>query len=471
MKDQKKKKSKIRAASPGQDHPVAAGLLETVVHPNAAGIDCGATELVAAIPAIRAAKSVCRFRSFTAGLRELRDWLLEHGITTAAIESTGNYWIAVYQLLEEAGIEVWLVNARHVKGVPGRKKTDVCDARWLQQLHGAGLLSKSFRPAIEIARARYLMRHRAGLVSDASKALQHMQKVLTEMNLKLQHVLSDIDGASALAIIDAILAGERDARKLAGLRDRRCKAPLAKVLEALEGDYRAEYLFVLEQARTRWRQANELAAALDLEIAKLLQAVPAEAKGVLPPALKRHQHRLHKNSPAINIYEEAWRFFGVDLSTIDGVSAGLLAVLISELGTREQILKAFPSAGHFCSWLGLCPDNRISGGRVLSAKTRRVVHAVSAAFRLCAQALTKSKTRLGDFVRKMKARLGKAEGTTAGAHRLARIVYSLLVKAEPYDEAKAFPVTPKSMHKKLNLLKKLAAELGVQLPQMQPVAA
>lgn len=466
----KPKVKKSRKASASKGPEAATSVLESVVHPNAAGIDCGATELVVAIPPSREGKTVRSFSSFTAGLRELRDWLLEKRITTAAIESTGNYWIAVYQMLEEAGIEVWLVNARHVKGVPG-KKTDVCDACWLQQLHSAGLLSKSFRPALEITRARYLMRHRAGLVSDASKALQHMQKVLTEMNLKLQHVLSDIDGASALAIIDAILAGKRDARELAALRDTRCKAPLAKVIEALEGDYRPEYLFVLEQARTRWRQANELVTALDGEIAKILKTVPAQAEGALPSPRKRHQHRLHKNSPAINIYEEAWRFFGVDLSTIDGVSAGLLAVMMSELGTRDQILKAFPSAAHFCSWLGLCPDNRISGGRVLSAKTRRVVHPVAKAFRLSAQALTNSKTRLGDFIRKMKARLGKSQGTTAGAHRLARILYGLLFKQEHYDEAKAFPETPKVVRSKLKTLKKLAAELGIELPQTQPVNA
>ena len=201
-----------------------------------------------AVPPERCEESVRTCASFTSGVLALRDWLLERGIKTAAMESTGNYWITLYDVLTAAGVEVYLVNARHVKGVPG-KKTDVCDAQWLRQLHAAGLLRKSFRPALGIVPLRFLMRHRAEMVGDAAKRLNLMQKSLTEMNLKLQHVFSDIDGVSAQAIIDAILAGERDAEKLAALRDKRCRSSAEDIIEALRGDYREEYLFVLGQSQ------------------------------------------------------------------------------------------------------------------------------------------------------------------------------------------------------------------------------
>ena len=446
------------------------GLSQQVVHPNAAGIDCGAEELVCALPPGRSEGRVRSFSSFTGELQALCRWVVDHGIDTVAIESTGNYWITIYQLLEEAGIEVYLVNARHVKGVPGRK-TDVCDAVWLQQLHAAGLLSKSFRPATQIAGLRYLMRHRGTIVQGAAVELQHMQKALTEMNIKLQHVFSDIDGASAQGIITAILDGERDPGKLAGLRDTRCKSPLANVKAALQGDYRREYLFVLKQARERWQRAKEDLAKLDQELLQLFQAVPLEARGTLPQAAKRSQRLLHKNTPAINVYEEGWRFYGVDLSAVDGVSAGLISVLMSELGTAEQVRKAFPSEARFCSWLGLCPDNRISGGKVLSAKTRRVVNPLATAFRLSAQAVAHSKSKLGEYARRMKARLGKAEGIAAAAHRLARIVIHLILTGEAFDESKAFPVTQQTTARKFRKLKALAAELGLQIPNLphQPV--
>lgn len=265
-------------------------------HPDAAGIDIAAEELVAAVPPERCAACVRTFSSFTSGVLALRDWLLECGIRTVAIESTGNYWIATYSTLEDAGIEVYLVNARHVKGVPG-KKTDVEDAQWLQQLHAAGLLKKSFRPSKEIVPLRYLMRHRGELIAEGARHLQHMQKVCNEMNLHIHHVFSDIDGVSAQRIISAILAGERDPAVLAAMRDTRCRTPLAKVKEALCGDYRAEYLFVLRQCQRRWEQVGEALAECDAQIAQLAAAVAGDAEGPAPPA-PRLQRRAHKNSPA-----------------------------------------------------------------------------------------------------------------------------------------------------------------------------
>ena len=361
-------KAKFRRSHKTAAKPVQA--IDTQTHPNAAGIDVGAEEFVAAVPGGCCDESVRTFPTFTSGVHGLRDWLLECGITTAAMESTGNYWITLYDVLTEAGIDVYLVNARHVKGVPG-KKTDVCDAQWLQQLHAAGLLRKSFRPAPEIVPLRFLMRHRSEMVGDSAKQLQLMQKSLTEMNLKLQHVFSDIDGVSAQAIIDAILTGVRDPAKLAALRDKRCRSSVEDIIEALRGDYREEYLFVLRQSQQTYRQLREAIARCDEKLGELVAQVECEGASPMPPTPKA-QLKVGKNSPQFGVFETAWKFYGVDLGSTPGVSAGVLSALISEVGTREQLLAAFPTAERFASWMGLCPDNRISGGKVLKARTRDV---------------------------------------------------------------------------------------------------
>lgn len=283
----KMKPSDGKAASHRPSKKVASAQpsINTRTHPDAAGIDVGAGEFVVAVPPGRCEETVRTYNSFTSGVHALRDWLLECGIKTAAMESTGNYWITLYDVLTAAGIEVYLVNARHVKGVPG-KKTDVCDAQWLQQLHAAGLLRKSFRPALGIVPLRFLMRHRAEMVGDAAKQLQLMQKSLTEMNLKLQHVFSDIDGMSAQAIIEAILAGERDPKKLAALRDKRCRSSAGEIIEALRGDYREEYLFVLAQSQRIYRQLREAIAACDEKLGELAARVECEVSAPLPEAPK-----------------------------------------------------------------------------------------------------------------------------------------------------------------------------------------
>lgn len=437
-------------------------LNQRIIHPNAAGIDMGAEELVAAIGEDRDSQPVRTFATFTSDLYALRDWLLARGVKTVAIESTGNYWVSLYQILEDAGVEVCLVNARYSKAVPGRKKTDVCDAQWLQQLHTAGLLAGSFRPAREIAPLRYLMRHRGELIADASRQLQLMQKVLTEMNLKLQHVLSDLDGHSGRAIIEAILAGERDPDRLARWRNPRCRASIEQIKKALQGDYRSEYLFVLGQCYRRWQGVQDQLREVDGQMEQSLGCIGPAQQNPLP-AGERGQHRRHKNSPGFDIYSQAWRFYGVDLSRIDGVSAGTLATLISELGTGEQIRAAFGHADAFCSWLALCPDNRISGGKVLKAKTRQTRNRVAAALRLCAQALNHSKSQLGEFCRRIKGRLGKAEGITAVAHKLARIIYAMITSGQPYDPNKAFQVSPANLRKRLSRLQKQAAAMGFEL--------
>ena len=436
------------------------------IHPDAAGIDVGAEEFVVAVPPGRCEEPVRTYATFTKGVHELRDWLLECGIKTAAMESTGNYWITLYDVLTEADIEVYLVNACHVKGVPG-KKTDVCDAQWLQQLHAAGLLRKSFRPALDIVPLRFLMRHRAELVGDAAKQLQLMQKSLTEMNLKLQHVFSDIDGVSAQAIIDAILSGERDPQKLAALRDKRCRSSAEDIIEALRGDYREGYLFVLEQSQRIYRQLREAIAACDKKLSELAGRVEC-AVCAPPPVMPKGQRHTGKNSPQFGVFETAWRFYGVDLGGIPGVSSGLLSTLISEVGTREQLLAAFPTPERFASWMGLCPDNRISGGKVLKAKTRKVKSRLAGAFRLGAFGLQRSQTEMGAYLRRMKGKLGKAEGTTATAHKMARIVHGMIKSQKPYDEKEAFKITPQREARRRKSLERQAAALGYTL---QPAAA
>ena len=435
-------------------------LLERITHPDAAGIDLAAEELVVAVPRERDVKFVRTFGSFTSDLHDVRAWLQQCCIKTVAIESTGNYWVPLYQILEDAGLDVCLVNARDVKGIGGRK-TDVADAQWLQQLHAAGLLRKSFRPAKEIAALRYLMRHRGNLLQSAATELQHMQKTLNECNLQLHHVFSDLDGQSAQRIIEAILAGERDPQKLAQLRDGRCRTPLAKVLKALQGDYRDEYLFVLAQNLDRWKQAQKTLTALDAKIEWVVASIQIETPAPTAEALPKR--RLHKNSPAFDIFAEAHRFYGVDLAQIPSVASSTLGILMSELGTGPQILTAFKSAKAFCAWLGLCPENKISGGKVLAAKTRQSANRVAAALRLCAQALGHSKSQLGDFARRMKGRLGKAEGITAAAHKIARILFSMLTTRQNYDEAKAFALTPARKARRIKQLLAQAARLGLQL--------
>jgi len=474
------KRSQKRRSSALKSTSETAGGIDPHQNPHAAGIDIGARELVAAVPPQSTTGPAVRtFPSFTSDVEALRDWLLDCGIKTAAMESTGNYWITAYDLLEEAGIGVFLVNARHVKGVPGRK-TDVQDAAWLQQLHAAGLLRKSFRSAQEIVSLRYLMRHRQTLVSAAARQIQAMQKIMTEpersggsqrslveicwqMNLKIQHVFSDADGVSAQAIITAIIAGERDPAKLAALRDRRCRSSLADIKSALAGNYREEYLFVLKQCQSTWQRIQDDIAACDEQIAILTQRVHAEAPGPLPDPLTGHQHKASKNSPQIDIFEEAWRYYGVDLSAVPGVSTGLLSVLMSELGTGAQILTSFRSGSAFASWLGLCPDNRISGGRILKAKTRQVCNRVANALRMGVFGLHRSQTKMGEYTRRMKGRLGKAEGITAGAHKLARIIYALIATRKAYDESEAFKITPRSLERQHAQLFKQAQSLGFQL--------
>ena len=409
-----------------------------VLRPNAAGIDIGATEIYVAVPIDRAEQCVRSFATFTQDLYALADWLAECGITTVAMESTGVYWIPLFQILEARNIEVYLVNARHVRNVPGRR-TDVCDCQWLQFLHSVGLLKASYRPAQEVCAIRSLLRHRESLVQMAATHVQHMQKALDQMNLQLHHVISDITGLTGLAIIDAILAGERDARVLAQLRHTRIKASAEVIAKSLVGDYRAEHIFTLRQSLKAYRSYELLIADCDREIQQWLKDFEDSGKSSKTtneakpkPATASLQAPKTSAVKAASLSGQLRRVFGVDLTRIPGISVGTAQTLFGEVGPEFH---KFRSASAFASWMALCPDNEISGGKVLWTGTRRVKSRTAAALRLAAQSLAHSKSALGDFYRRMRARLGAPKAITAAAHKLARIIYHVITTGQEFDES------------------------------------
>lgn len=436
-------------------------LLQQQINLNAGGIDIGAEELMCAVSPEATENFVRSFDSFTCDLKEMVAWFRKHKVATVAMESTGVYWIAAYDLLEEAGIEVCLVNARHVKGVPG-KKTDVCDAQWLQQLHQSGLLKGSFRPKAEVLHVRHIVRHRSRLVEENTRHLQHMQKALVEMNMKLHHVFSDIDGKSCMSMIEAILKGERNVDKLWELKTGAVKATKQLFLKAMEGTWDEVQLFILQQAYDDWKHTWKQIRQCDHKIEKLLQEINLETNEDLPERLPKHRAKT-KNQLNFDVYQQAYKAYGVDLSTIDGVGAGLLTVLMSEIGSGKDLLENFTTSKKFCSWLAVCPNNKISGGKILSSKTKNVVNRVAQALRLSAHGVHHSNSELGQYCRRMKGRLGKVEGITATAHKIARLIYALIESKEPYDEAKAFAPNEKSTTKKIKLMKKLAESLNYQV--------
>ena len=351
---------------------------------NAAGIDVGATSHFVAVPADRAEQPVHEFEAFTADLYRLADWLTECGVETVVMESTGVYWIPLFGVLEERGFRVMLVDPRRIKNVPGRK-TDVLDCQWLQQLHTYGLLSGAFRPDGDTRRLRSYLRQRAMLVEYASHHIQHMHKALTQMNVKLQHVISDITGKTGMDIIEAIVVGERDPRKLARLRDRRIKADEATIARSLQGHWREEHIFELTQALELYRVYRSKIAECDREIEAQLERFEDRSDGESPAS--NGKKRNQGNAPRFDVQGQLYRMTGVDLTRIDGVDGFTALKVTSEVGAD---MTKWPSAKHFASWLGLSPNNRITGGRVISSKTKPSANRAAAALRLAANALHRS---------------------------------------------------------------------------------
>lgn len=434
-----------------------------VVHPRAAGIDVGnAAHWVAVPPDSPGGQSVRRFGTFTADLHAIADWLIQCGVTTVALESTGVYWIALFEVLEARGLTVCLVDTRRLKSVPGRK-SDCMDCQWIQQLHTVGLLAPAFRPEQQVTLLRSYLRQRAMLIGYAADHIQHMHKALQQMNLKLANVISDLTGQTGLAIIRAIVAGQRDPQELAKLRDPRCKQDQATIAKSLEGNWRADHLFELAQALELYEVYRQKVQACDGQIEQCLQQFPDKDDD--QPPLAPGRAKRNPNAPRFDARGEVYRICGVDLTAIDGIDANTALKLISEIGTD---LSRWPTVKHFCSWLCLCPTNKKTGGKIISTRTRRGGNRASAALRMAAQSLERSPSAMGAFYRRMKARLGAPQAITATAHRLARVIYALLRSGQAYVDAGAEAYEQQFRKRLIQHLHRQARRLGLIL---SPAAA
>lgn len=432
-----------------------------VIRPNAAGIDIGATEIYIAVPGDRDVRSVRRFDSFTADLHEASKWLKSCKIDSIAMESTGVYWIPVFIILESYGFEISLVNARHVKNVPGRK-SDVQDCQWLQYLHSVGLLSGSYHPPQEVCTIRALLRHRSGLVDMAASHIQHIHKALTQMNLQIHNVISDITGTTGLAILDSIVSGERDPKKLAALKHKRIKADEATIIKSLEGNYRSEHLFTLNQSLQVYRYYRQMMAECDQEIEIQLNKFAPRVdldKKPLPPATSSSR-KGKGNEPNFDLRTHMYKILGTDLTQIDGISANTAHVFFSEVGPD---LSKFSTKENFTSWLTLCPNNKISGGKVLSSHTRPGSNRLSQALKMSAMSLSHSHSYLGNYYRRMRAIHGAPKAITATAHKLARIIYHLVKTGEQFDESIFNSQEEAHQKRMLHNLENKAKTLGFQL--------
>jgi transposase len=455
--------------------------------PDAAGIDLAPTEIWVAVGPDRCQQPIRRFGGFTEDLKSLVEWLLECGIHTAAMEATGVYWIPLYQLLAEAGIRVCLVNARHVKNVPGRK-SDVRDCQWLQYLHSVGLLSASYRPDQAVCKVRSVFRFRQTLMTQSGQHVQHMQAALDQMNVKLHHVIDDLGGVTGMAIIEAILNGEREPMRLAAYRDRRIKATAETIAKSLEGDWRSEHLFVLRLAWENGRHVREQMQRCDRELmdyARELQVCPLVPKPIVPikrvplkaepgaPELRavaavrprNPRRKTSKNEPDGPWREELHRFFGVDLTLIPGISVLTGISLMTELGND---LSAFKTAHHFSSWLCLCPDNETSASKVLRRATRRSQNRVRQALRMAASSLHHDKSYLGEKYRRLRTKLGAPKAITAMAHQIARIIWYLITHRVAFDMSIFAALEEASRRRRLKRLQSSARQMGYQIV---PIAA
>jgi len=451
MKDKPTARTRPRRRSPA--------ILDRI-NPHAAGIDCGAAEHFVAVPPASDPDPVRSFPTFTADLVRLADWLIACGVTTVAMEATGVYWIPIFELLEERGLAVLLVNARHVKNVSGRK-TDVSDCEWLRDLHTVGLVRGSFRPTKTIVALRAYLRHRQTLVETASTYVHRMQKALTQMNLQLPLVISDLTGQTGMRILRAIVAGQRDPAQLAQHRDRRCHATLAQVTAALTGHYRPEHLFVLQQNLELFDMCQTQLAACDRAVAAhvaTLTATVAPPAEALPAPRTRARPRGHE--PTFEMRAPLHHLTGVDLTQIDGLGPYTVMKLVSEIGTD---MSRWPSAKHFTSWLTLAPQNKISGGRLLRARTVPSANRAAATFRLAAMSLGRTHTALGAFYRRLAFRTGKPKAITAVARKLAVLVYRMLTGEIRYQDLGAAAYEAQHRARTLQHLRKRATSLGFEL--------
>ena len=427
----------------------------SITHPNAAGIDIGSASHFVAVPPDRDETPVREFPSFTVDLNALADWLEACGVDTVAMESTGVYWIPLFELLESRGLTVLLVNARHVKNVSGRK-SDVLDCQWLQQLMSYGLLSGAFRPTEQVCVLRSLWRQRAMLLRNQSRDVQHMQKALTQMNVQLANVISDVVGETGQKILRAIVAGERDGQVLGAMKNARIRASIDEIAKSLQGNWRAEHLFALKQALGAFDFTGTQLVDCDREIEQQLQCLNAHEG---EPA-KGKQRGRSRNAPKFDLRTQLFKMCGVDLTRIDGIDVTTAMAVISETGAD---MSRFPTDGHFASWLGLCPGTKITGGKVMSGKTKRSANHAAQALRLAAAALRTSQSALGAYFRRMCSRMDKPKAITAAAHKLARLIYTMLTKGEEYTDKGQDYYEERYRQRVMHHLTKRAEKLGMQL--------
>lgn len=426
-----------------------------ITHPNAAGIDIGSASHFVAVPPDRDDEPVREFPSFTADLGAIADWLRACNVDVVAMESTGVYWIPLYELLESRGFKVLLINARHVKNVSGRK-SDVLDCQWIQQLMTYGLLGGAFRPAEQICVLRSYMRQRAMLLKSQATHVQHMQKALIQMNIQLANVISDVAGETGQKILRAILAGERDGRVLAAMKNSRIRASNEEIAKSLEGNWRAEHLFALKQAVAGFDFVISQLAEVDLEIERQLKGLEIH-EGEPAPGKKRGRAR---NTPKFDLRKLLYKMCGVDLTRIDGIDVTTALTVMSEIGPD---MSRFPREKNFTSWLGLCPGTRITGGKVMSGRTKRCANRAAQALRMAAAALRTSKSALGAYFRRMCSRMEKAKAVTAAAHKLARLIYTLLTKGQEYTDQGQEYYETRYQQRVVNHLTQRAAKLGMKM--------
>jgi transposase len=448
-----------RRRSPGKPR-VSPTVLDRI-NPNVAGIDCGAAEHFVAVPPDRDPTPVQSFKAFTSDLLRLADWLTTCRVTSVAMEATGVYWIPMYEILEARGFEVLLVNARHLKNVPGRK-SDVSDAEWLRELHSVGLLRGSFRPTDAIVALRAYLRHRQTLIESAGTYVQRMQKALVQMNLQLPLVVSDITGVTGLRILRDIVAGHRDADHLARHRDHRCRASTADIVAALTGNYRPEHLFILKQNLELFDACQAQLTACDLALETHIRTLTANmAMPAAPLPAPRVTKKPRANEPRFEIRAPLHQLTtGVDLSQIDGIAPYTALKLLSEIGTD---MARWPTEKHFTSWLTLAPKNKISGGRLLSSRTQPSANRAAAILRMTAMTLGRTQTALGAFYRRLAARIGKPQAITATARKLAVLVYRALKGELVYQDPGAEAYDLQQRTRLLRRLRQRAATLGFEL--------
>jgi transposase len=427
------------------------------INEHAAGVDLGAEEIWVAVPHSRDTEAVRKFGTWTAELRNIAAWLKRCGVQTVAMESTGIYWVPLYEMLERQGFEVYLVNARHIKNVSGRK-TDVLDCQWIQQLHTYGLLQRSFRPPEHICAIRALVRQREMLIHSRAAHIQHMQKALLLMNVQLTMVLSDITGITGMQIIRAIVSGERDPHVLASFRNAKCAKSEEQIAQALDGHYRPEQLFALQQAVELYDFYGRQLQACDAELEKLY--AQCEPSPPVEELSSRGKQQRRKNQPYFDLRRQLFQMTGVDLTAVDGLDALTVQTIVSEVGVD---MHPWPTHKHFGAWLGLAPRNQTSGGKVKRRDTARNSSRAATAFRVAAQSLARSDTALGAFYRRIRAKHGAPKAITATAYKLARIVYHMLKERTPYRVQDVSYYETQYRERTLRNLRTRAARLGYRL--------